>query len=59
MPSMRPLYGGCPLLGGSVMGGSTVYMNTTLKYTEKSYMYIKVFTFIAFPLFVLVYITTS
>ena len=25
MPTMRPLYGGCPLLGGSVMGGSTVY----------------------------------
>ena len=24
MPTMRPLYGGCPLLGGSVMGGSTV-----------------------------------
>ena len=26
MPTMRPLYGGCPLLGGSVMGGSTVYL---------------------------------
>ena len=25
MPSMCPLYGGCPYLGGSVMGGSTVY----------------------------------
>ena len=25
MPSIRPLYGGCPYLGGSVMGGSTVY----------------------------------
>ena len=24
MPSMRPLCGGCPYLGGSVMGGSTV-----------------------------------
>ena len=24
MPSMCPLYGGCPYLGGSVMGGSTV-----------------------------------
>ena len=24
MPSIRPLYGGCPYLGGSVMGGSTV-----------------------------------
>ena len=25
MPSMRPLYGRCPYLGGSVMGGSTIY----------------------------------
>ena len=33
MPTMRPLYGGCPLLGGSVMGGSTVYQLHLYMYT--------------------------
>ena len=42
MPSMCPLYGGCPYLGGSVMGGSTVYIQVTLKSNDTKVCYVAI-----------------